>query len=67
MLRSIDPHRMIKKFPQFWPELEKVGKMNYCLGKMDPDQAKCLKNGQTLSRSGQKTFIHILGCLAAVQ
>ena len=37
----------------------KVGKMNYGLGKMDPKWAKCLKSGQNLSRSGQKTFIHV--------
>ena len=36
----------------------KVGKMNYCLGKMDPIWAKCLKSGQNFSRSGQKKFIH---------
>ena len=36
----------------------KVGKMNYRLGKMDPNWAKCLKSGQNVSRSGQKKFIH---------
>ena len=36
----------------------KVGKMNYCLGKMDPIWAKCLKSGQNFSRSGQKKIIH---------
>ena len=36
----------------------KVGKMNYCLGKMDPIWAKCLKGGQNFSRSGQKKIIH---------
>ena len=36
----------------------KVGKMNYCLGKMDPIWAKCLKSGQNVSRSGQIFFIH---------
>ena len=39
----------------------KVGKMNYCLGKMDPIWAKCLKSGQNFSRSGQKKFIHYGG------
>ena len=34
----------------------KVGKMNYCLGKMDPIWAKCLKSGQNFSRSGQKNL-----------
>ena len=29
----------------------KVGKMNYCLGKVDP---KCLKSRQNFSRNGQK-------------
>ena len=38
----------------------KVGKMNYCLGKMDPIWAKCLKSGQNFSRSGQKKIIHAL-------
>ena len=32
--------------------------MNYCLGKMDPIWAKCLKSGQNCSRSGQFFFIH---------
>ena len=32
----------------------KVGKMNYCLGKLDPNWAKCLKSEQNFSRSGQK-------------
>ena len=36
----------------------KVGKMNYRLGKMDPNWAKCLKSGQNISRSGQKKIIH---------
>ena len=38
----------------------KVGKMNYCLGKMDPISgwAKCLKSEQNFSRSGQKKIIH---------
>ena len=31
----------------------KVGKINYCLGKMDLNWAKCLKNGQNFSWSGQ--------------
>ena len=30
----------------------KVGKMNFCLSKMDPNWAKCLRNGQNFSRSG---------------
>ena len=41
----------------------KVGKMNYCLGKMDPIWAKCLKSGQNFSRSGQKKFIHLQNSL----
>ena len=36
----------------------KVGKMNYHLGKMDPNRAKCLKSGQNFSRSGPKKIIH---------
>ena len=32
----------------------KMGKMNYLLGKVDPNWAKCLKNGKNFSRSGQK-------------
>ena len=36
----------------------KVGKMNYCLGKMDPISAQRLKSGQNFSESGQeKLFI----------
>ena len=38
----------------------KVGKMNYCLGKMDPIWAKCLKSGQNFSRNGQKKSIHLV-------
>ena len=30
----------------------KLGKTNYCLGKMDPTWAKCLKIGQNFSRRG---------------
>ena len=42
------------KTPHF-PGLNlKVGKMNYCLGKMDPHWAKCMKSGQNFSRSWQK-------------
>ena len=37
-----------------------VGIMNYCLGKMDPNWAKCLKSGQN-SRSGQ-IFLFIALC-----
>ena len=44
----------------------KVGKMNYCLGKMDPIWAKCLKSGQNFSRSGQKKFIHKLKVIQRV-
>ena len=29
-----------------------------CLGKMEPNWAKCLKSGQNFSRSGQKKIIH---------
>ena len=36
----------------------KVGKTNYCLGNLDPNWAKSLKNGQNMSRSGQKQIIH---------
>ena len=36
----------------------KVGKMNYCLGKMNPNWAKCLKSGQNFSRSGKNILIH---------
>ena len=32
----------------------KVGKMNYRLGEMDPNWAKCLRSGQNVSRSGPK-------------
>ena len=40
-----------------FPELNlKVGKMIYCLGNVDPNWAKCLKNGQNFSRSGQKKY-----------
>ena len=35
----------------------KVGKMNYSLGKMDPNWAKCLKMGQNFSRCGPKKKI----------
>ena len=41
----------------------KVGKMNYSLGNLDPNWAKCLKSGQNFSRSGQKKFIHSSGPL----
>ena len=46
------------KTPPFSGLILKVGKMNYCLGKMDPIWAKCLKSGQNFSRSGQKKIIH---------
>ena len=36
----------------------KGGKMNYSLGKLDPNWAKCLKSGQNFSRSGQKKNVH---------
>ena len=36
----------------------KVGKMNYCLRKLAPIWAKCLKSGQNFSRSGPNFFIH---------
>ena len=39
----------------------KVGKMNCCLGKLDPIWAKCLKSGQNFSRSGQM-FLFIIIC-----
>ena len=32
--------------------------MNYCLGKMDPNGAKYLKNGQNFSSRGPNFFIH---------
>ena len=35
----------------------KVGKMNYSLGQVDPNWAKCLKKGQNFSRIGQKKMI----------
>ena len=35
-----------------------MGKINYSLGKMDPNWAKCLNSGQDFSRSGQKKIIH---------
>ena len=34
----------------------KVSKMNYSLGSLDPNWAKCLKNGQNFSRRGKKTY-----------
>ena len=40
------------KHPFSWPDFES-GKMNYCLGKLDPIWAKCLKSGQNFSRSAQ--------------
>ena len=45
----------------------KVSKMNYSLGKMGPNWAKCLKSGQIFSRS-QQIFcfhsVHYVWCLA---
>ena len=49
-----------QKHPFSWPELE-MGKMNYYLGNLDPNWAKCLKSVQNVSRSGQKKFIHAYG------
>ena len=45
-----------------FPDLNlKVGKMNYLLGNLYPNWAKCLKSGQNFSRSGQKNlFIYAL-------
>ena len=34
----------------------KVGKMNYSLGKMDPNWAKCLKSGKTFQGVGKKKY-----------
>ena len=45
------------KHPISWPELDS-GKMNYCLGNLDPNWAKCLKSGQNFSRSGKKKLNH---------
>ena len=45
----------------------KVGKMNYSLGNLDPNRAKCLKSGQIVSRSGQKQIIHLLDRRTGVQ
>ena len=62
-----------KKHPQPHPQntpfsvlILKVGKMNYCLGKTDPNWAKCLKSGQNFSRSGQKKFIHTSAAVSVV-
>ena len=39
----------------------KVGKMNYCVSKMDPTWAKCLKSGQNFLKVGKKNlFIRII-------
>ena len=49
-----------QKHPFSWPSNFKVCKMNYSLGNLDPNWAKCLKSGQKFSRSGQKkSFIHV--------
>ena len=53
-------HRTPKSPPQNtpFPSLNlKVGKMNYHLGNLDPNWAKCLKRGQNFSRSGPKENI----------
>ena len=34
----------------------KVGKTNYCLGKMDPNWAKILKSGKTFLEMGKKNY-----------
>ena len=54
------PQSPLQKTP--FPGLNlKVGKMNYRLGNLDPNWAKCLKSGQNFSGSGQNGFqvIHI--------
>ena len=40
----------------------KVGKINYSLGKMDPNWAKCLKSGKTFLEVGtKKLFMDPIG------
>ena len=34
----------------------KVGKVNYSLGEMDPNWAKCLKSGKTVLEKGKKKY-----------
>ena len=43
------------KIPLSGPIL-KVGKMNYCLGKIDPIWTKCLKMGKTFLEVGKKIY-----------
>ena len=31
-----------------------MGKINYCLGNLDPNWAKCLRSGQNFSRNEKK-------------
>ena len=43
-----------------FPDLNlKVGKINYSMGKMDPNWPKCLKSRQNCFRSGKKNIHHI--------
>ena len=59
--RDIDAHKTPPSPPQNtpFPGLNlKVGKMNYSLGNLDPNWAKCLKSGQNFSRSGKKKLNH---------
>ena len=56
----------VHETPQFPPQNTpfpglnlKVGKMNYRLGKSDPNWAKILKSGQNFSRNGPKKNIHM--------
>ena len=41
----------------------KVGKMNYRLGNLDPNWARCLKCGQNVSRSGPKNIFTWISCI----
>ena len=52
------PQSPLKNTP--FPGLNlKVGKMNYSLGNLDPNWAKCFISGQNIARSGQFFFIHV--------
>ena len=52
-VRTQDTPNPTPRHPFSWPDFES-GQMNCCLGKMDPNWAKCLKSGQKFSTSGQK-------------
>ena len=69
-------HKTPPTHPKTPPGL--VGKMNYCLGKLDPNWAKCLISGPNFSRSGPikyaeknihvfgDIFIHFVKCVISV-